>query len=67
MVAVVLACPLRSQGCQTLSSLVLLQHNVALSSPGASVALLFLPQAHIPAPARCTSSPLNLHSGRRGS
>lgn len=36
MVAVVLVCPLRAQGCQTLSSLALLQHNVACGSPGAS-------------------------------
>lgn len=34
--AVVLVCPLRAQHCQTLSSLALLQHNVASSSPGAS-------------------------------
>lgn len=36
MVAVVLACPLRAQGCQTQSSLALLQHNLASSFPGAS-------------------------------
>lgn len=36
MVAVVLVCPPRARGCQTLSSLALLQHNVASGSPGAS-------------------------------
>lgn len=36
MVAVVLGCPPRAQGCQTLSSLALLQHNLAPGLPGAS-------------------------------
>lgn len=34
--AVVLVCPPRAQGCQSRSSLALLQHNVASGSPGAS-------------------------------
>lgn len=57
MVALVLECPLRAQSCQTQSSLALLQHNLALSFPGASccsaslrLRLAFLLRHNAPAP-----------------